>query len=265
MAVYSKPGTSADVSWNPRQIQFGPTELLYTAGIISSAAIDSGNTPTTLLRGGLLLGKLTSGGELVAFNPDATDGSENVVGILTEELTTLPLHSATAEDKFYRIAVGGNVRTNMLLIEGAALDGATGEYKARRQLAAMGFRLSDDLENYKSGVNERAVTATGDVTVTADQNGTKFVSIAAADVDYTLPAATAGLKYQFAMAVNQEIVLTGSNNIVAFNDAAASTITATTTGEQVGVVLGIEGIYVAGTAKWFVTNLSTGAPTIAVA
>ena len=50
---------------------------------ISSTARDIGNTPSTsLLRGGLVMGKITSGGKWAAYNAEASDGTETARGIL---------------------------------------------------------------------------------------------------------------------------------------------------------------------------------------
>ena len=53
---------------------------------ISSAARDSGNTPTTTLRPGLVLGRLNSSGKFKEYNNSRGDGTETAVCILRHQV-----------------------------------------------------------------------------------------------------------------------------------------------------------------------------------
>jgi len=53
---------------------------------IDSAARDSGNTPTTTLRKGLVLGKVTASGKYKEYDDAAIDGTETAVCILDDEV-----------------------------------------------------------------------------------------------------------------------------------------------------------------------------------
>ncbi len=96
----------------------------------------------------------------------------------------------------------------------------------------------------------RTVAKTTDYTVTAADNGTLFTTQGAAGaVVFTLPTLAAGLRFQFASeAAGAMTVTAASGKLVAFNNAAATSLAASTSSEIIGMV--IEVIANADATKW---------------
>lgn len=252
---YGVPGSGAATTSTHRQILFGrpqEREVLDTGALISSAARDDQNTPTTVLRAGLLMGIITASGKWAEWDPDATDGTENLAGILAEEIVMTDI-LGTAVDRDAPVILSGPVKADMLLVEGDAMIGDVDEYLARRMLANMGFRLSDDPAKTKSGLTPRYATKITDYTVVAGDNGTTFFATTA-DATFTLPAIKAGLEYQFIRASDHELVVASAegDNMIVGNDLSADSVTFTTAGQQIGAWVKVKGVYLGTDLKWLV-------------
>src|SRR5947199_5987994 len=78
------PGIGAELDTLENEFEWGRFAITMLVGAqIDAAATDVGNSGQTgVLRKGLLLGKITSSGNLTAYSATATDGSNVVVGIL---------------------------------------------------------------------------------------------------------------------------------------------------------------------------------------
>lgn len=257
IAQFGMPGVGAVSASADRQIFWGgddsKIEILRADKPIVSTATDAGNTPTTTLRRGLLMGKVTSSGKLSAWNPDATDGTENIFGTLEHEQQMLD-QFGTAGDRQGVCVVKAPLKATGLLIEGTALVGATDEYLARRMLGLMGCRLDDDPQNWLSGLVTRNSVKATNYTVVAADNGTRFFAVTA-DATFTLPAIKAGLEFQFIRASDHEIVVASAagDDLVVGGDLAADSVTVTTAGQQIGATIDVKGVYLNGTLKWLVT------------
>src|SRR5262245_32110794 len=80
---YAIPSMNTVLEGVENQPWFGRIEQqVWLPDTTSGAARDAGNTVTTLLRSGLLLGKITASGLLKEWNPTGTDGSEVIYGVL---------------------------------------------------------------------------------------------------------------------------------------------------------------------------------------
>lgn len=66
---------------------------------IASAARDSGAAPTTTLRKGLVLGKVTATGKYKEYSNAANDGTETAAGILDSETNLLNEAGAAADSQ----------------------------------------------------------------------------------------------------------------------------------------------------------------------
>jgi hypothetical protein len=260
MGGWATPGIGADRTVAETEILWGADQArsaaLWTSAVISGAARDAGNTPTTVLRPGLLMGKVTSSGEFKEWNPDGTDGSENLWGVLDTELRAQDF-DATDQDRVFRLLVArAPLKARKLLIEGTALVGDTDEYLARRMLAKAGFVLDDDPGNYLSGLNQRISRVTG-VTdaVTAAENGSLLIYSNAASVTVTLPTIVPGLSFDLLREGDEEFIVTSAegDNVIVGNDLAADSITFTTAGNHIGAMVHVESIYVNGTPLWLLT------------
>ena len=239
----------SEVLWSGRQGQ----DLVATKRItLTSAAVDSGNTPTTTLRGGNLLGILDSGGKANTYSPDANDGRQIAVGILEHNQDMLV--NGVATDRFTQMLVQGLVRDNELI----NLDP-----RAKQQL---GLRFLLDRETSpQAGVlmQPRGIyRKSTNYAVTANDNGLLFLATAA--VNFTLPSKQNGLAFRFLQTADANLVITGSSDIIAKGNAAASTVTFSTASEKIGSHVLVECLYVnTSTLKWLVTNLGATTPTVA--
>lgn len=66
---------------------------------VDAGARDSGNTPDTTLRKGLVLGKVTASGKYKEYDDGAADGTEVAACILTDQVNLLD-EEGTAVDSF---------------------------------------------------------------------------------------------------------------------------------------------------------------------
>jgi hypothetical protein len=239
----------SEVLWSGRAGQ----DLAATKKItLLGTAVDSGNTPTSTLRGGNLLAIVAASGKVDTYSPDANDGRQIAVGILEKAQDMLV--AGTATDRFTQMLVHGLVREGELL----NLDA-----RARQQL---GQRFTFDRETSpQAGVlmHPRGIyRKSANYTVVADDNGLLFLADVA--VTFTLPTKANGLAFRFAQTADANLVIAGSSDIVHKGSAAASSVTFSTASEKIGSHVLVECLYTAAsTLKWLVTNLGGTTATVA--
>jgi len=254
--VGANPGIGAKVETTEKKVWYGRYEQLLIAGNvqIGSSTVDAGNSPTTELRPGLILGMKTSDSKLYQWNPDATDGTERVFGVLLEGLSMLDNYG-TVEDKTAQVIIKGGLDAASLLIEGTLFTSSTAEHLARCQMADR-FLFSDDIQNGAGFLGQpiRNLNVITDQVVTAAHNGTRFIATTA-DCDFTLPTIEAGLAFEFLRASDHEMAVISAegDNIIVGNDLSADSVTFTTAGQQIGALVRIEAVYVGSTLKWLAT------------
>lgn len=91
-------GLGSTVSADPSEIRFTDHGRESTVAIVlDSTARDSANTPTTTLRKGLVLGKITATGKYMEYDPSASDGTETARVILDDEVDVLDESAAAAD------------------------------------------------------------------------------------------------------------------------------------------------------------------------
>lgn len=91
-------GLGTTQSADPSEIRFTDHGRESTVGIvIDSTARDATNTPTTTLRKGLVLGKVTATGVYMEYDAGASDGTETARVILDDEISVLD-EDGTAAD-----------------------------------------------------------------------------------------------------------------------------------------------------------------------
>lgn len=252
---YEMPGMGTPAETTEREFLWGRLDSWQLESIvISSAAVDSGNTPTTTLRRSLLLGKVTSSGEYKEYNPTGTDGSQIVQGILYEGLSTLNA-AGSATDKMGRMVIAGNVKAAQLLLLDA---------QARRQMSGR-FLFDDDLPGKLNGSMEfvQEVAKTADYTVVAADSGTLFTNTGAvATVNFTLPTLANGLIFGFFVVADQTLTVTSAagDDMVVPNDASADSVSFGSAGDKIGGMVVVRS-NAAGT-KWHVEKRSSNALTI---
>lgn len=243
------------------QTAFVGTPLMDPLGNISSTAVDSTNSVMTLLRAGLVMAKLTSNGEWVDYDADANDGSQYACGILAKECNLLDFSTAAAADRVGIIAVGGNVKAaNSNLI---GLDA-----RARAQLRHQGFVFDDCAITPPvmghSFAGSRYVT--GNTTLTSADYGRLVVVEGSGTVTITLPALANGASVEVLNVADQTLNITSAagNDIVAVNDASASTLAFSTSSMKIGARVKLVGTYVNTTLKWVAQLMSPGVTTVSV-
>jgi hypothetical protein len=223
---------------------------------IDSTAVDAGASPTTILRPGLILGKVTSTGRLLQYSPTATDGTQVPFGVLLRSLSMLDLNGVV-ENKFGKIMVAGPVKAGSLV----GLD-----YIARRIMTQSGrFIFDDDPTNSAGFLGGPAgqIAKTADYTIVAADNNRLFTNTGASGaVNFTLPALTAGLAFEFLVAAAQNVTVTSAegSNVVWDGNASASSLAFSTGSHQIGGHLQFY-CNAAGT-KWYVRQLGPSGCTV---
>lgn len=239
----------SEVTWSGRRGQ----DLVATRKItLLGAAIDSGNTPATTLRGGNVLAVVDASGKAHTYSPDANDGRQIAVGILEHNQDMLVAGVAT--DRFTQMLVHGLVRDGELIgLDPRAQQQLGQRFTFDRVLSPQAGALMHPRGIYRKSSN---------YTVLATDNGLLFLATAA--VTFTLPAKQNGLAFRFVQTADANLVISGAADIIAKGNAAATTVTFSTANEKIGSHVLVECLYVAaGTLKWLVTNLGATTPTVA--
>lgn len=163
----------------------GETQISQVPYTISSGATDAGNTPTTTLRGGLIMQLTSPLTELTAYTTASAQAGARLLGVLPRHTNMLDMNVATK--RVTSLFTSGLLRASEI----PNLD----RYAAG-VLVNQGFRFDDPSYNLPLfGIN-RMVTATVPVTLTAADHGTRYVT-STDSVTFTLPTIAAGLYFEF--------------------------------------------------------------------
>src|SRR5437660_2259822 len=238
-----------EVLWSGRRGQ----DLAATKKVtLLGSATDSGNTPSTTLRGGNVVAIVDANGKANTYSPDATDGRQIAVGILEHAQDMLV--GGVATDRFSQMLVHGLVRDGELIgLDPRAKQQLGQRFVFDREVSPQAGALMHPRGIYRKSAN---------YTVTAADNGLLFLADAA--VTFTLPTKQNGLAFRFTQTANANLVIVGSADIVHKGNAAANSVTFSTASEKIGSHVLVECMYVAaGTLKWLVTNLGGTTPTVA--
>lgn len=246
------PGIESVLETVQNQFWWGRAEqLTFIPATISGAARDAGNTVTTVLRGGLLLGRVTATGLYKEWNPTGTDGSEVIVGILPAPLNATD--NGTNTDRWTYIMVAGNLYSDRLLIPGEADEGIVAhaqEFNVLTQLQDRRFLLDKHLQYGNPSVfRPRYLTAaeiTADaVTVTTADHGRTFDLVSAdGTTTVTLPAAKVGLVFKVISRAAQTTTIALASGTLVIPGNAAATGVSLTTGESARFIGVAAGVYV---------------------
>lgn len=254
-AMWAVPGLSTPTETYEAAATWGqPWQMLISGtNVIASGTVDSGNSPTTVLRAGLLLGINTSTNQWGAYSATATSGLEIARGVLTTTVNMLnPLTNAGAA-RFLGILVRGPVQAANII----GLDN-----QARQQMST-DFTFDDNYTglHYFPFLAQR--TKTIDYSIASADNNYELTNLGAiTGVTWTLPTIRNGFMVGVRLEANQGVTIASAEggNIVGFNNASASNLIFATGNSLIG---GGARIYSnpAGTL-WEVDNMSAGANTI---
>ena len=243
------------------QSAFVGTPLTDPLGVIDSTTVDSTNSVTTLLRAGLVMAKLTSGGKWTDYDADANDGSQYACGVLAKEVNLLDFSTAAAADRVGIIAIGGNVKA-----AGSNLIGLNS--RSRVQLRAQGF-VFDDVATTPPVIGHSysgARYVTTATTLTSADFGRLIVSEGSGALIHTLPAITDGAVCEFLNVANQSMTITSTTAvIIGVNNAAATSMVFATASMMIGARVKLTGTYINGTLKWVAEVKSPGVTTVSLA
>ncbi len=223
------PGWTASLETAERNIYWGsdPTKKVEQQTVtLAAATVDSTNTPTTLLRPGLILGKIAATGFFTHYSPTATDGSQQAIAILREEINMFDPGTSAVATRVVSAVISGPVKASAC----PNIDNI-----ARKQLTAGGILWDDDRLTGADVLYAKAeVSKAADYTVLATDDGTMFIATAA--VNFTLPALARGLSFTFFQDADANMVITSAagNDIIADGDLAASTLTFSTASHKIG-------------------------------
>ncbi len=238
----------AQVTWAGR---YGQDIVATRRVTIDAAATDSGNSPTTTLRGGNVLALVDASGKAHTYDPDANDGRQMAVGILEHYQNMLV--DGVASDRFTQILVHGLVKESELVgLDPRAKQQLGGRFVFDKDLGASLGVLMHPRGIYRKSAN---------YVVTAADHGLLFLATAA--VSFTLPTKENGLAFRFLQTADFDLTIVGNADIVHQGTAAASSVGFTTATQKIGSQALVECMYTADSVlKWVVSNLGGTTATI---
>lgn len=223
---------------------------LVQNAVVAGGTLDATNTPTNVLRAGLVLGQIAASGKYALYAAGNTDGTQIARAILWVEILSQDF-TATNSDRVCPVLVGGPVKAGQLI----GLD-----LLARRQLAPR-FVFDDELL-FSGLASPLFVTKTANYSVLAADHGTTFFANGSGSTTFTLPAIADGLAFKFVNLVGQNMVVTSNEgtNIVVKNNASASTLTYSTASNLIGAVVDVYSN--PGATKWIAEQPCTNTLTV---
>jgi hypothetical protein len=223
--------------------------------MIDGSARDAGASPTTQLRAGLVLGKMSTG-KFRDYAASSTDGSQIACAVLMQSIRITDFDAAN-QDRFYGLLVGGPVQGSKLY----GLDDLA------RQQMLLRFFFDDMIGTPDSVITGEQflteVAKTADYVVTVADSGTEFTNTGAvAPVNFTLPTLATGLKYKFRVYADQTLTVTAAvaGTVIAPNDITADSVAFATGGDKIGGVFLVRSNQAA--TKWIVEKPCSNAMTI---
>lgn len=262
--------TENEIMWGDRAFR---AHWIRSNALISGAARDAGASPTTVLRAGLLLGQIRSSQLLKEWTPAATDGSEEIAGVLLHPVNTQRM-SADQNRLLGFVAWGGPVKAARLIIPGASstegLAGKALEFYVRGTMGGR-FQFDDAFHQWQPAGPlgwKKIAHKTADYTVVTADDGTLFTNLGAtAAVNFTLPAVASsqGLRFGFfsaSVTAGATLTVTSSpaDSLITFNDIAADSVALSTASELAGGMFELIGL---DNSKWAViAHLSGNGATV---
>lgn len=236
----------ANFLWGPEALRGA---VIPVSGVLDGAARDSTNTPTTLLRPGLVLAR--KNGKFIQYSATGTGGQQVAVGVLGMAVSMID-YAANNLDQQVPIITRGPFLASALI----GLD-----YQARNQLTRSGSLFDDYTPNDSlPWTHQTEVTDTA-YTLAATESGGMFIATNASKTTFTLPTLAPGLSFHFTNigAAGMRVAAAAAGTMIVGNDIAANNVEFVTSGEMIGSALHVFANS-AGT-KWHVLNISCPATT----
>ena len=147
--------------------------------------------------------------------------------------------AAAADDSVFEIGISAATQKSFdVKIYGQAANGAD-FFLFDASASTLSWSGAAQL-NLGRSIQAKIQNKTASYTVVAADSGSIFTNAGDADdIEYTLPALATGLHFWFCQDTDNELKVTSpeGNNIVAYNDATATSIAYTTASEQIGAVV----------------------------
>lgn len=260
------PGIDSQLQTTEGLIWWGRYEAqVVIPTLLDANTVDAGNSITDLLRPGLLLGLNTSTLKWSNWNPSASNGTEFCAGALLYDQKMKA--GGTAKDRWFGyVIVRGLLKSGSLIIPGNASAGIAGdkyEFQVRQGLTGTGhFQLDDTVygnnkdvpfAGYSRHILSSAVQVGNAYTLTLADHDTLFIvdSAAGGETLFTLPAVTAcnGFRAGFYSISNSGMkIIAPAGKLVAYNNAAATSIEIATNNQSIGAYIEIIGAFTTQTA-----------------
>ncbi len=274
------PGILAQADTVEAALYWGGDEkqVRKMGGLISGSTLDLGNTPTDILRPGMLLGRITATKKLIQWDPTAVDGSENIYGVMGHDLK-INLNG-TGTDRFYGpILVGGPIKASAIFRSNATYGNPGGfltdpyENVARLQMRGR-FWFDDEVgtvpfTGWPRVKSLKDVATANAYQVLAGDNGTLFTNTGTgASQTVTLPAMTAtpasaenslGFHIGFFMTEAQDIVIAVPAGSTLYSPGSAAGAGPLTITGAIGQYIEVQGVFDKTAAKWLVSLKTTTA------
>jgi hypothetical protein len=258
----NEPGFTTAIESEETQIWWsGPNnqhQLSEQSILLDDENTDAGNTPTSTVRGGMILAKETSSGNHYIWDPDATDGRQFVTGVLEKHQDLLVDNTKT--NRWITQLSTGLLKASELIQDGDTKGAIS--LQARASLLRQGFQLDtngpDGAAFLLHSMGQEFISATTKTLVAAD-NGKHFIQSAAGN--YTLPAnteANVGFCCLITQISDNNLVITSAagDDIMTKNNDAADSVTFNTATELIGTTVMVKLIHTAAsTRKWLVFSL----------
>lgn len=208
----------------------------HTGLLIDSSARDVGNTGNPeILRQGILLGKVESTQTLTVWNPNATDGSEYIFGVLNQTVSMRSL-SGTQDRLNGFIVMSGGLQVDRIIIPGSVNVGIVGnplEYQVRALLRP-NFLLNDSYQYARPDDFITTIPSSASpMALTHLQSHKRFHSNA--NVTMTLPTPIRGVKFTF---YNDGATTTVGSNSANIKVPGAAPATSLTVSDEVITLIG---------------------------
>lgn len=252
---FTNPGMGTPSETTEREFLSGNIDSWWVKGLVlDSTTVDSRSTITTELQRGLVLGRITSSGKYVHYDPAATNGSQIARGILYQPLSMLNNAGAAADRH--------NARLVFRAFDVKASQCSTLDMLARRHLSHR-IDFDDDWHlNNDLYLRQVLVKATDYTVLTTDNNVTFSTRGAVGAVNFTLPTLARGLRYRFFNEADQNMTVTSvvADTIVGPNDLALDSVAFSTAGDKIGACLEVWANDTA--SKWHFAKLCSNAATL---